>query len=108
MKDVRSLRFDDHGAERADVTPVLVVGVAAPPGLRVQPGVRGGYHALRRGFDRPRFRRAVIVGEKSLDGRLARDLADLAGADPVRQHDRDALEAQQRLFWDQDSMKILI
>ncbi len=108
MKDVRSLCFDDQGAERADIAPVLVVGVAASPCLRMQPGVRRRDHALRRGFDRPGLRRTVIVGEKSLDRRLARDLADLAGADPVREHDRDALEAQERLFRDQDSVKILV
>ena len=94
VKDMRGGRLDDHGAQRADVAPVLVVGILAAPRLRVQPGIGRLQHALRRGPHRPGFRGAVIVGQKALDRRLGCDPADLAAADAVRQHDGDALQAR--------------
>ena len=53
MENVRRRRLDDHGAERAHVTPVLVVEILTLPCLRVQPGVRRGDDAVRRRFDGP-------------------------------------------------------
>ena len=105
---MRGVRLDHHRAQGANVAAVLVIGVAASPRLRMQPGIRRRDDPLGRRLHRPGFRGAVIVGEKALHGRLAGDLADIAGADPVRQHDRDALQAEQRLLRDQDAMKILI
>ena len=83
-----------HGAQRADVALVLVVGVLAAPRLRMQPGVGRGDHALRRGLHRPGFRRAVVVGQEALDRGLGGDAADAGGADAVGEHDRDALQAR--------------
>src|SRR5437762_6548324 len=74
----------------------------------MQPRVGGGQHPLRRRLYGPGFRSAVIVGQETLDRRLARDVADVAAADPVRQHDSDALQAQQRLARSQRAMEILI
>ena len=101
MEDMRGRRLDDHGAERADVALVFVVEILALPRLRVQPGIGRRNDALRRRFDRPGFRRAVIVGQEAFDGGFAGDLADVAAADAVGQDDGDALQAQQRLFRDQ-------
>ena len=108
MKDMRGRRFDDQRAQRTDIALVPVVGVLAPPGLGVQPGIGRGQHAMRRGFHRPGFRGAVIVGQEALDRRFAGDLADIAAADAVRQHDGDAFQAEQRLVRDQGAVKILI
>ena len=108
VKDVPRGRLDDHGAQGADVSPVHVMGVLAAPRLRVQPGIGRLQHALRRRPHRPGFRRAVIVGQKPLDRRLGCDPADLAAADAVRQRDGDALQAEQRLVWNQNAVKILI
>src|SRR2546423_1598091 len=74
----------------------------------MQPRVGGGQHPLRRRLYGPGFRSAVIVGQETLDRRLARDVADVAAADPVRQHDSDALQAQQRLARSQRAVEILI
>ena len=107
VKQMRRGRLDDHGAQRADVTAVLVIGILAAR-LRMQPGIGRLQHALRRGAHRPGFRGAVIVGQKPLDRRFRGDPADLAGADAVGQHDGNALEAEQRLVRNQDAMEILI
>ena len=69
-KGARSADLMHHGAQGADVALVLVVGVLAAPRLRMQPGIGRRDHALRRGLHRPGFRRAVVVGEEALDGRL--------------------------------------
>src|SRR5665213_3415781 len=108
VEQMRGGRLDDHGAQRTDVALVLVVEILAAPGLRVQPQVRRRQHTLRRSLHRPGFRRAVIVRQEAFDRRLARDLADVAAADAIRQDDGDALHAEQRLFRDQNAMEILI
>ena len=108
MKQMRGRGLDDHRAEGADVALVFVVEELASPGLGVQPGVRRRQHALRRRLHRPGFRGAVVVGQKAFDGGLAGDLADVAAADAVGQDDGDALHAEQRLFRNQDAVKILI
>src|SRR6185503_15465625 len=108
MKNMRAGRFDDHRAQGADVTLVLVVGISAAPGLRMQPRIGRSDHALRRHCYRPGFGRAVIVGEKPLGGRLARDVADLAAADPIGESDRDALQGQKRLVRNHGAVEVLI
>ena len=108
VKQMRRGRLEDDGAQRADVAAVPVVGILASSRLRVQPGIGRLQHALGRGPHRPGFRGAVIVGQKSLDRGLGGDPADIAARDAVRQHDGDALQAQQRLVRNQDAVKILI
>ena len=107
VEEMRGGRLDDHGAECADIAAVLVIGILAAR-LRMQPGIGGLQHALRRGAHRPGFRGAVIVGQESLDRRLRGNMRHRARADAVGQHDGNALEAEQRLVRDQDAVEILI
>ena len=107
VKEMRRGRLDDHGAQRADVAAVLVIGILAAR-LRMQPGIGGLRARAAPRSHRPGFRGAVVVGQKSLDRRLRGDPADLAGRDAVGQHDGDALQAEQRLVRNQDAVKILI
>src|SRR5262249_42538362 len=109
MEDVRGGGLDDHCRKRADVALVAIVFVLlAAPRFCMQPRVRRRQHALRRRLYRPGFRRAVVIGEKAFDDRLARDLADLTAADSVRDDDGDALEAQERFPRDERAVKVLV
>src|SRR5262245_44299809 len=98
MENVRGGGLDDHCRKRADVALVAIIFImVAMPGFRVQPGVRRRQHAPRRGLNRPGFRCAIVIGEKTFDRRLARDLTDLTAADAIGDYDGDSLEAQKRL-----------
>src|SRR5258705_12795506 len=108
MENMRGGRLDDDRTQGTNVTPVLLVRELASPGLRMEPGIRRSQYALRRRLHRPGFRRAVVIGQKSFDGRLAGNPADGAAADTIREDDGDALHAQQRLFRNQNAIKILI
>jgi hypothetical protein len=108
MEDMRGVGLDDQRAERAHITAVHVVAVLAVPALRIEPGVCCGQHALRRRLDRPGFRSAVVVVEKTLDRRFAGYVADLAAADAVGQGDGDSLATELRFVRDAQPVKILI
>ena len=100
--------LDDHGAEGADIAFVVIVGESATPGLGMQPGIGGEYHALRRGLYRPGLGGAIVVGDKSRDGSLAGHVTDFAAADAVGQRHGDPLGTQLRLIGDANGIKILI
>ncbi len=108
MEQMRGGRPDHHGAQRADIPLVFVIGVLAAPRLRVQPGIGRLQHALRRGLHRPGFRGAVIVGQEALDRGLRGNAADAARGDAVGKHHGDALQAEQRFARDQHAVEILI
>ena len=105
---MRRVRSDHDGAERADITSIAVVGIVALLGLRMQPRIGRRDDTLRGHFDGPGVGRAVVVGQEAFDGGFAGDLADVAAADAVGDHDGDALQAQQRLLRNQYAVKILI
>lgn len=108
MKNVCRGRFDDQRAQGADVALVLVVSVLASPCLGVQPDVGCGQHALGRCLHRPGLGRAVVVGQKAFDCRLAGNMADVTAADAVGDHHRNAFQVQQWFAWDQRAVKILV
>ena len=108
MKEVHRGGFDDDRAEGADIASIQHVAVGTVAGLRVQPGIGGIQHPLRRGFHRPGFRGGVIIFQKPAHGGFAGDMADIAAADPVGESRHGTLRAEQRFARDLDTGKILI
>src|SRR3954464_11706419 len=108
MENMRRGGPDHHGAERANVTSILVISILALLGLRMQPRIGGGDNALCRYFHGPGIRRAVIVRQKALDRGFTGHAADGTAADAIGDYDGDPFQAQQRLVGNQDSVEILI
>ncbi len=107
MEDVRRPPLQHHDVQGADIAAVGVFDVRAAR-LRMQPRIRGVDDALRRGFDRPGVRRAVIVRQEAFYRRFARHPADAAAADPVGQRHRDTLRAERRLRRHHGAVEVLV
>jgi hypothetical protein len=76
MEQVRRGRLEDDAAEGADVAAILVEAALALLRLRIQPGVGRGQRLERGGLDRPGFRGAVVVVEKTVHRELRGEMAE--------------------------------
>ena len=94
MKQVGRSRFDHQRTKGADIAPVGIVAVFAAAGLRYQPGIAGGDHALGGGAYRPSFGGTEVVIKKALHGTRTGNLADRTGANAIGDGNGSALEAE--------------
>lgn len=93
---------------KVHIAPVFIVPVLALLGLGMQPGICCNQDALCRSLYGPGLRSAIVILEKTRDGGLAGDVADLATADPVSDSDGNAFRAELRFFRYIDAVKVLI
>ncbi len=55
MEHMRLRAFNNQGAQRAHITPILVIAILAAAGLRIEPGVGRRQDTLNGFFYRPGF-----------------------------------------------------
>ena len=85
--------FMTNALKCADITPVFVVTVLALLALGMQPGIQRQNNLFGRFLHRPSLGGAIVIRDKTGDGRLAGDMADSAAADAVGHGDSHAFGA---------------